>query len=432
MSSAVEDVDTATVLTQIDTLIDQLLAAPQAAATDQALLDDWVRTDRITRRLGAYENNVVAEVDTRGLAHERSVKSTAALGCELLQISGPEATRRVRAARNLGPRRTLAGEPIQPIFPQVATALRAGELSREHAKVITHCVERLPEAIRDDVWDEVETTLVGYAHTFDPRLLGKLAQRIGDYYDPDGKLHDAAYRDRTREFRLHRNTDGSSTVSGSLTAELTEYLLTIQDALAGPNPAGDGTKDQRTAAQRNHDALLEAVKIAIGTGLVPKAGGLTATIILTFDNEAWTTGEGFAKTAHGALVPASEAIRWAGGNPRAIGVVLNSMKAITAYSNTHRIFTEQQRLAMLARDGGFCTAPRCDAPPGHAEAHHVTDFAETGRTSVDDGAWACCVDHRDRIAQGWRTIMLDGRPHWVPPKWLDPTQTPQRNHWNDI
>ena len=98
---------------------------------------------------------------------------------------------------------------------------------------------------------------------------------------------------------------------------------------------------------------------------------------------------------------------------------------------THRIFTEQQRLAMLARDGGFCTFPSCDAPPGMAEAHHVTDYAETQTTSVDDGTLVCCTDHRDRINQGWTTTMLNGRPHWIPPSWLDPDRTPRHNPWND-
>ena len=24
--------------------------------------------------------------------------------------------------------------------------------------------------------------------------------------------------------------------------------------------------------------------------------------------------------------------------------------------------------------------------------------------------------------------MIDGRPHWIPPLWIDKTQTPRRNH----
>jgi hypothetical protein len=32
---------------------------------------------------------------------------------------------------------------------------------------------------------------------------------------------------------------------------------------------------------------------------------------------------------------------------------------------------------------------------------------------------------------GFQSIMLNGRPHWVPPKWIDPEQKPMRNTMHD-
>jgi hypothetical protein len=32
---------------------------------------------------------------------------------------------------------------------------------------------------------------------------------------------------------------------------------------------------------------------------------------------------------------------------------------------------------------------------------------------------------------GWHCTMVNGIPHWTPPKWLDPAQTPIRNRMHD-
>jgi hypothetical protein len=142
--------------------------------------------------------------------------------------------------------------------------------------------------------------------------------------------------------------------------------------------------------------------------------------------DSWVTGEGPAITGHGYSVPADVAKRWAGGDARLVLALLSKTKAVTAYSSTQRIFTEGQRLAMIARDQG-CTYPGCDAAPAWCESHYVREWIAGGTTSVDNGALACCGDHRDHQAMGWQAVMLDGIPQWIPPKWLDPDQTPRRN-----
>src|SRR5664279_1614364 len=93
---------------------------------------------------------------------------------------------------------------------------------------------------------------------------------------------------------------------------------------------------------------------------------------------------GTATTGHGYSVPAHVAARWAGEHARIILILLSKTKRIEAYSSIHRIFTEQQRLAMMARDRG-CSYPGCDASIFWTEAHHVHDFKDTNKTTVDDG-----------------------------------------------
>jgi HNH endonuclease len=95
-----------------------------------------------------------------------------------------------------------------------------------------------------------------------------------------------------------------------------------------------------------------------------------------------------------------------------------------------RIATEQQRLALLARDQG-CISPGCDVAPYWCETHHITDWALGGKTSVDNLALLCGANHRDLPRNGWTIRMINGRPWLVPPPWIDPDQKPIRNTLHD-
>jgi hypothetical protein len=81
---------------------------------------------------------------------------------------------------------------------------------------------------------------------------------------------------------------------------------------------------------------------------------------------------------------------------------------------------------MTARDLG-CSFPGCTHPPTRCQAHHVTDYTITRKTSVDDGTLVCGFHHREHPKLGWTCHMINGIPHWKAPPWLDPQQTPRRN-----
>ena len=67
--------------------------------------------------------------------------------------------------------------------------------------------------------------------------------------------------------------------------------------------------------------------------------------------------------------------------------------------------------------------PAATPPLGWLDAHHVTDWQHTHRTCVDDGALVCGPHHDTFQKMGWRSTMLNGRPHWIPPDWVDPDRT---------
>jgi hypothetical protein len=418
-------------LQSIHVQLDALLGADLSSLDREALLEVARESDRARRRLAAAGHALVAELDNRGVAYELGCKNTAALLRQLLRLSPSEAAGRVRAATLLTDQHTPSGAITAARYPLVAAAHADGDLSPEHARVITTTIEALPDEVADTHGELLEAAFVAEARELDPVLLARRARHVLERLDPDGVLHDTAHRNRSRDLSVRTRPDGSARVEIEASAELAELFDVVFDSLAAPRAAADGIKDHRTPGQRRHDALRDGLKILLQTGELPHAGGVPAQLLLTISSEAYLSGAGLAETSHGRLIPTHDALDWAGGDPRVLLVALTKLREVSHYTGTQRSFTPQQRKAMIARDRG-CTAPGCDAPPGRCDAHHVTDYAKSGTTTIADGALACTWCHRELINQGWTTTMIDGRPHWIPPVWIDPEQQPRRNTTFDL
>ncbi len=159
---------------------------------------------------------------------------------------------------------------------------------------------------------------------------------------------------------------------------------------------------------------------------LPACNGVAATIVLTMTPEQIQTKTGLVTTGHGALITVEQALSLA-GDARVMPVVLTKTREITAYGDTHRIFTEGQRLALIARDQG-CSFPGCSVGPAWCQAHHITDFAISRRTSVDDGTLLCGFHHRAHptlrldLPNDQRHTTLDPTTLARPP--ADPTTQP--------
>ncbi|MCS0499617.1 HNH endonuclease signature motif containing protein, partial [Protaetiibacter mangrovi] len=71
-----------------------------------------------------------------------------------------------------------------------------------------------------------------------------------------------------------------------------------------------------------------------------------------------------------------------------------------------RLFTEKQRTAMAARDGGCLM---CGRPPSWCEAHHIDHWDEhAGRTDIDSGVLLCRFCHLNIHNNRWRIRRRDG------------------------
>lgn len=419
--------EAAAVLAQLDHALDALTALDLDRGTDEQTIALWRELESRRRRFAPVDQAIIVQIEQRGLPGEHGYRSVVPMGRDLLRISAAEAKTRYDAALALGPRRGLTGEPLAPVRPLVAAAQAAGAVGESAAAVMVRTLGRLPEKVQTDRGGEYEQILLDAATILDVDALRKIGQRVLDTEDPDGKLAKEKQRSRNRDLWIRRREDGSCSFGGEATVEFTEYLLATLDALAKPAPDTDGARDERTPGQRRHDGLLEALKGAMRARQIPDAAGITTTVILTIDQHTLQTGEGSVTTGHGATVTMQTVSAWLDGGTRIVPVVLGPFQQVTATGRAIRLFTEGQRLAMIARDQG-CSFPGCDVAPQWTEAHHVTEHQHGGHTVIGNGTLLCRFHHAHFARLGWQCHMINNLPHWTPPVWIDPQQRPRRNH----
>jgi hypothetical protein len=352
-----------------------------------------------------------------------------------LRVDVRAARARVERALDLGPRRAVTGELLEPLLPVAAKAVAAGELSGEQADVLLETVAELPAGAPPAAVAVVERVLVDAARFETPRRLRRTGVAVLARLDPDGQQPTDDRNERTRGFTLHKRTDGTATPRGRFTAELTALLEAVLDALAAPQPV-DGQPDDRSAAQRRHDGLAEALTRVLRSGTLPSAGGAPVTVLATTTIAELTAAatsratngiatSGLASLGHGGTVAVSTLLH-AACEAAIVPVVFDAAGGIASHGRTERCATPAQRRALAARDGG-CAFPGCDRPPAWCEAHHVVEWIRGGRTDLDNLVLLCRHHHRTFTGWGWEVRMTGGVPEWLPPPWLDPHRRPRRN-----
>jgi hypothetical protein len=422
--------------------LEALLAEPvdgTAAERTQATYE----LERLERRLPALRHRLINGL-TEVPLDELGESSYGAALSMLVRISEAEAKRRIKEARDLGPRVAMTGEPLAPLLSNTAAAQCRGDIGGEHVAIIRTFFTKLPGFVDHATREAAEAQLAELACGLTPDGLRAAADHLATLLDQDGELTD---EDRARERYLtlgKQQPNGLSEIRGKIDAETRGLWEAVAAKSAAPgmcnpdddNPCVDGdpspdnlSKDLRTTAQRNHDAFKAVLRAMLASGQLGSHNGLPVTMVISTTLKELESGTGHAVTGGGSLLPMAEVIRQASAAHHYLAVFDDHTEEALYLGRAKRLASKGQRIVLYAKDRG-CTKPGCTAPSYWCEAHHVQGWtAEHGPTDIDTLTLACPPHNRLIDTTRWRTRKRkDGRTEWIPPPNLDTGQARVNNY----
>lgn len=432
------------------------------------------------RRLGSYKTHAAAQLARRsrrdlghtGLAARNGFSTPEKMLQEVTKATGREAAQLVAIGRLLDETdaaakllddgvTTFGGEPVVvPWQAPIAEAVARGALSMECGDALRRGLGTPTELVSADILRGLAERLVAEKGDLSADRLFKAARLERDLVDVEG------IRARQQELyerggiRLFPKPDGMWQLTGQLDPESAAILSSALDPFTSPRRGGPRfidpddvaraqaiVDDPRTTERLALDGLLELVRLGASLDpqkMHPKMRTLVK-IVTTVDVAERSTGDlgrgtergpgcgtgdgvGFGiLEANGEPVPASVIDR-ALCEGDSIEIIMTPNGTPLDLGRTARLYSQRQREALAARDGG-CLWPGCDRPPGFAEAHHTRQWKrDRGRTDVADGVLLCRFHHLQLHNKGWeieRRVDAGGESgFWlIPPLEVDRDRT---------
>ncbi|MGY1811169.1 DUF222 domain-containing protein [Blastococcus sp. SYSU D00820] len=353
------------------------------------------RDAALTRQVRAAELAQAAERD--------GLKAMASWLKGHCRMAGSEAVRLVRNGRAL------------EHLPALAEAFAAGLVSAQQVHIAADAVTpaRLAAAAAQGVdLAVIDAVLTQVAIDQPVEDLVQVVKKYVDNLDPDGPEPDPT---ELRELHLTRNGDGTLSIRGLLDPVAGEKLQTAIEAHTQADRPAD---DTRTRAQRQADALVQALDNTLASGSLPvlrtRKPQVLATIPLS-DLASTTVARGTGRMGFGADISAARA-RWLACDGEITRLVMGPDGQPLDVGRTARVVPPHLRRAVEARDGA-CVFAGCTAPTHWCDVHHLVHWIDGGATSLDNSA-LLCERHHTKVHSGfrverqpdgrWRTLRPDG------------------------
>jgi len=155
-------------LTELARVVDVLQSESLDGLDDLEVLAVFQDLEAQRRRMPTVNHRLITELQCRGTASKLLTRGTAGLLTELLPVDVGEAKARVRAAGVLGPRTSITGEPLDPLYSATAAAQAADTISEKHTRIVTTTIGALPHHLDEDTVASAERTLVTQAEGLRP------------------------------------------------------------------------------------------------------------------------------------------------------------------------------------------------------------------------------------------------------------------------
>jgi Domain of unknown function (DUF222) len=416
-------------------VLDGLLGAPAWSMTVAEQRTVLVELSRAEARISELRLRVLAEADRSDVAAESGASSTAAWLAH--------ATRRVRAVARADVR---LAEQLDTTYTATRDALASGLVDLGQSRVIVRAIDALPESADAAVRELAEKHLIDLAAEHDEKTLQVLGRRVLEVVDPDaadiedGRKLAAEERAAARATYLHLwdNGDGTHTGRFKIPSFHAAALKKMLHAFVAPRRIGsvpvpgapEATSEQTNAEptqpepdlgaearpptqpvltrpERMGQGFCELLERIPGDWL-PKAGGVSPTVVVLLDFDKLLSGLGAARLDTGEAISAALARRLAceaGIIPTVYRRVMDGRSVVLDMGRRTRLHTEHQRIALDIEHGG-CSAEGCDRPSGWCHAHHETPWSHGGGTSVDNGRLLCPFHHRKAHSDHYETQPL--------------------------
>ena len=317
----------------------------------------------------------------------------------------------------------------EPWLARVGQAIAAGQLSIAGAESIRNGLGQPGPGVDVDALERVANELLDSVGMVNPDQLFRLARDARDVLDAEGIAGREHARVAKRSLRRWRKPDGMTRYTWELDPEGAALVDDIYDAITSPRRGGPRfvdesekaraeaiVNDPRTTEQLASDGMLAMLRIAAEAD--PQASRImgrarpAVRVLVTATNLEKRTGGGRIE-AHADPVSIETVERYLCDSGLQTLLFDENGQAIDV-GREQRLFTNRQRLALAARDGG-CMWPGCDRPPRWTEAHHIQQWKrDKGKTELCNGILLCRHHHVLLHDSHWE-IELRGSEYWLIP-----------------
>jgi Domain of unknown function (DUF222) len=162
--------------------------------------------------------------------------------------------------------------------PQLADAFRQGDVGLDHVVAVTGALTT--KARCEQAGGRPDTIFTVLARQADAQVVRRAVTHWLEQADPDGIAKDEQAAYQARGFHASPSWKGNTYLNGQLHPEGGETLLAALRAAIGGPPGPD---DDRTAAQRRADALIDIARFYLDTAATGVQGGERPQVTATVD-----------------------------------------------------------------------------------------------------------------------------------------------------
>jgi hypothetical protein len=337
---------------------------------------------------------------------------------------------KLRLSRRVAEARTWAGagdrSPAHWLARQAGTSVESARRALATSAQVAG-LAGVDAALAAGSLSAVQAAAVAEAAAADPSAEGRLLEHagrhgLGELRDRCARTKAAADPDAEARHRRHHHarslcsfTDGEG--AWHLRAVGTVEAGALIEAALAPLVEARFAEARRQGRRERHDAYAFDALLALAEGSGPADGSARPDrkVIALVDHAALlrgATGPGErCELAGVGPVPVSTVVAMLGD--AFLAAVVTDGVDVHSVAHLGRRVTAHQRSALEAR-GYRCEVPDCDVSTA-LEIDHVTGWARTRQTRLDDLAWLCRHHHHQKTHCGYRLTGRFGQRAWQAP-----------------